>query len=67
MFASANFYETKGVKDINFADEIIAGKTRARVLSITDSEYLPDECPVYERTIQCLRNSLNYICLLQKT
>lgn len=49
LFASANFYETKGVKDINFADEIIAGKTRARVFSITDSEYLPDECPVYEK------------------
>lgn len=50
LFSSSNFYESTGIKDIHFAEEISSGKVKARIFAITDEELLPNgECGVYEK------------------
>lgn len=50
IFNSANFYESSGIKDIHFSNEIISGPIKARMYAITDEEFLPvEECPVCKK------------------
>jgi hypothetical protein len=49
LFFSANFYDTSDIKDIHFAEEISAGKVKAKIYAIADDEYLPEEIGVAEK------------------
>ena len=39
IFESANFYDSRGIRDINFAEEITAGQIKSKVYAITDAEF----------------------------
>lgn len=50
VFSSTNFYESQGVRDIHFSEEINAGKYHARIYAITNVEFFSNmEYPVAER------------------
>jgi len=49
LFFSANFYDTSAIKDIHFAEEISAGKIKAKIFAISDEEFLPETINVAKK------------------
>lgn len=39
VFDSANFYDSSGIRDIHFAEEITAGQIKSKVYAMTDAEF----------------------------
>ncbi|MBP1615590.1 MAG: conjugal transfer protein [Bacteroidetes bacterium] len=49
VLSTVNFQDTECLNDLNFEQEILCGKNRARIFAITDNELLPDgDLPIYK-------------------